>query len=303
MLQRLLNPRRNYFPCSGQHYYKLFISIVATGLTITIVYQILDEKTSRNWYKFHEIHEERSLQSGNSRCLYVSVWDKDLCERTFENLVLFPKFPLYPDRYYYTDNLNSVAKKSDLPSIKRIQTHLRPIESGFYKFRVRSSLAVRIFLETRQPHEICVLIDYPGWKNGKEVYSNSYLLESHFSYYIEVILFYLPGKHYFDIEWLVPGSAQFRHIQSPVFVRGSHVLPFQYPVRSANKIYLTNQLTLLGFIPKNQITRSFLPCHLEFRTSNVIQEMLVFTPSSSPPAHIKEVVKFITQALQNTVPR
>lgn len=304
MLQRCAKVSRISILTHGVLRYVLFALAVTAALTVVIYHRVLLKK--RSWSKsYDEIHKTRTKQC-EGRKWHVAVWDKDVCEKTFENLAEFPKYPLYPDRSYCAENLSSAVTNAELSSIKRAQSYLQPIESGLYKFRARSTAAFRIFLETNEPSsEIVLILESPRAQNGV-VYSKDCHLRSHHSYYFELVLFSHPAEesYIFDIDWLVPGSTQFRPFRSRDFESGRHVVHSQHPLSTVNKPMSPNPYILLGFIPRIHIVKSFPPCgSRNFTPSEVAQETVVYTLPNSPTPEIENLAQFIIRSFQKAVPR
>ena len=304
MFQRCPKVARISILTHGLIPYVLLALAVTTAIAVVIFHRALIKKHS--WTKFYdEIHKTQTKQCEGT--WHVAVWDKDVCEKTFENLAEFPKYPLYPDRLYCAENLSSAVENTERSLIKRVQYYFQPMESGLYKFRARSTASLRVFLESNhQSPKIALILESSRGKNGF-LYSKDYLLTSHRSYYFELILFCHPAEENssFDIDWLVPGSTQFRPIRSRDFKSVRHVVRTQHALSTGvNKSMSPNQYILLGFIPRIHIVNSFPHCSSRnFTPSEVAEETTVHTFPNPPTPEMENLAHFISRSFQKAVPR
>lgn len=290
----------------------LLVFAVATCVIIAAFHRVLIKTTAQN--NFTRIDKKPKPKSQDcGKYLKVELWDKEVCRRTFENLAKFPKFPLYPDSSYCTNNLSTVVEKIERTSIKRIQIYFGPIETGFYKLRVRSSVALRIFLKIHhQSPGISLVLEHPGATNGNAVYSKSYFLESR--YYFEIVLFCADSrKDFLSVDWLVPGATKFRSIRTrdliPEGTRDliseGHVVSSQYSVFHSSKNVSQNEHSLYGYISRVHVAKSFPLCSLVNVTAlrNVTKDITVYALPSPPTEFIKDVLRVIMESFQKVVPR
>ena len=117
MFQRCPKVARISILTHGLIPYVLLALAVTTAIAVVIFHRALIKKHS--WAKFYdEIHKTQTKQCEGT--WHVAVWDKDVCEKTFENLAEFPKYPLYPDRLYCAENLSSAVENTERSLIKRV---------------------------------------------------------------------------------------------------------------------------------------------------------------------------------------
>ena len=275
-----------------------FISCLSLGL----IYHFINKKE-----KVIERYKGlKQISSVDSSCvLTVAVWTGNICPKMFDNLEWFPKFPNFPDKRQCAKNLSSIVRTGTYNTavIKRILVSFSNVEPGFYQFRARSSLPLKISLDNghQSPGRKLVLVT-SGSVNFLTVFSKSFFLNKNSS--LEIIAYCPPGDNVLALDWLVPGSASFRPIFSRDLLPVVHVTPYQNPPL---RVLPPDRSTLVGFIPRGHVMKGFRVCSANdievWRNNQTSRNVSAYNESSQLDHFIREVLKQIMASLQKVAPR
>ena len=252
-------------------------------------------------------HHEISSNSKMPKCMFgVAVWTVNVCRKTFDNLALFQKFPNFPDQKYCVKDFSSFGSTGiyNTAVIKRILVSFSRLEPGFYQFRAKTSLPLKIYSgdgSHQYLDRVLVLASNASTKLITVFSRNIFLKRSSF---LEIITYCPQGMNILSLEWLVPGSARFRAVLS---VDLGPVVHMNFSERSPARILPPEKSTLVGFIPRRHVMESIHVCSFHdtrvWKDNLKTREITVYTPSDLVDGFINEILKLVMAFLQKTVPR